>query len=188
MLARQPAGRRRSGRQEPGQGGGLRDQEVRLRHAGPRRRVPVPRLSREGSTCSSSTSPIPSATGTSCPRGVLREPVKHLQAGQLHLPDQVRRQPGLGARGDHKRKVQARRRHHRMRPQAHVPAEDATSGTGAGGSGSPLVAEGPRVLRLQRDSHAGELREVPEGPGALLMGRERFLDHYRYTPEDIDEL
>ena len=76
-----------------------------------------------------------------------------------------------------------------MRAQAPVPAADGREGRARRPAASP--SRGSRAGRIfafcgiaTPESFEKFLRDL----GALLVGRERFLDHYRYTPEDLEEL
>ena len=129
----------------------------------------------------------PFGNGHLLPRGILREPVKHLRrANYIFLTkSNGRRDPeleGLIAR---------------YKPDAdviecaHTPQylQRMDSKAGAAAGREPLTwLKGRRIFAFcgiaTPESFEKFLREL----GALLVGRERYLDHYRYTPEDLQEL
>jgi len=112
-----------------------------------------------------------------------RDPARAREApapGQLHLPDQVEREARPRPRGPDSPSTSPTR-HHRVRAQAPVLQRLDVRPGGAEGR-EPLEWLKGRRSSPSAGSPPGELREVPEDLGALLVGRERFLDHYRYEP------
>jgi tetraacyldisaccharide 4'-kinase len=64
---------------------------------------------------------------------------------------------------------------------------DAEPGAAAGRE--PLSwLKGRRVFAFSGIATPESFEKFLRDLGALLMGRERFLDHYRYTPEDLEGL
>ena len=129
----------------------------------------------------------PFGNGHLLPRGVLREPVKHLRrANYIFLTkSDGSRDSGLEATIT------------RYKPDAdiiecvHRPMylQRMDFGNGATGGREPLSwLKGRRVFAFSGIATPESFERFLRDLGALLMGRERFLDHYRYTPEDIDEL
>ncbi len=129
----------------------------------------------------------PFGNGHLLPRGILREPVKHLRrANYIFLTkSNGRRDPELEAQiARYKPDADVIECAHRPK---YLQRMDAKAGAAAGRE--PLAwLKGRRILAFcgiaTPESFEKFLREL----GALLVGRERFLDHYRYTPEDLEEL
>ena len=129
----------------------------------------------------------PFGNGRLLPRGILREPVKHLRrANYIFLTkSNGRRDPDLEA-------LIAR-----YKPDAdiiectHKPQYfqrlDARAGVQEGRE--PLSwLKGRRVFAFCGIATPESFEKFLRDLGALLVGRERYLDHYRYTPEDLEEL
>ena len=98
----------------------------------------------------------PFGNGRLLPRGILREPVKHLKTGELRLSHQVER-PARCRTGGVDRAQQSRGGHHRVRPQAAVPPALRRGRRGPGRAAAARMAEGPAGVRVQRDRDSGEL-------------------------------
>jgi tetraacyldisaccharide 4'-kinase len=129
----------------------------------------------------------PFGNGRLLPRGVLREPVKHLRRANyifLTKSDGIR-DPELEATiARYKPDADIIECAHR--PQ-YLQRLDAEPGAAAGRE--PLSwLKGRRVFAFSGIATPESFEKFLRDLGALLMGRERFLDHYRYTPEDLDGL
>jgi tetraacyldisaccharide 4'-kinase len=129
----------------------------------------------------------PFGNGHLLPRGILREPVKHIRrANYIFLTkSNGRRDPDLEAViTRHKPDADLIECVHR--PQ-YLQRMDAKPGSADGREPLSWI-KGKRVFAFcgiaTPESFEKFLREL----GALLVGRERYLDHYRYTPEDLEEL
>jgi tetraacyldisaccharide 4'-kinase len=129
----------------------------------------------------------PFGNGRLLPRGILREPVKHLRrASYVFLTkSDGRRDPELEA---------TIARHN---PTAdliecvHRPQYLQRVGTGADDPAGrqPLAwLKGRRVFAFSGIATPESFEKFLRELGALVMGRERFLDHYRYTADDLDAL
>jgi len=129
----------------------------------------------------------PFGNGHMLPRGILREPVKHLKrANYIFLTkSNGRRDTELEALiARHKPDADIIECEHR--PQ-YLQRLDAKPGAAAGRE--PLEwLRGKRVFAFSGIATPESFEKFLRDLGALLVGRERFLDHYRYTPEDLDEL
>jgi hypothetical protein len=75
-----------------------------------------------------------------------------------------------------------------VRPQAPVPAADGREAGRRRGPGALEWLKGRRVFAFSGIATPESFEKFLRDLGALLVGRERFLDHYRYTPEDLEEL
>jgi tetraacyldisaccharide 4'-kinase len=129
----------------------------------------------------------PFGNGLLLPRGILREPVKHLRrANYIFL-----------TKSDGSRDAGLEALISRYNPGAdmiecvHKPQYlqrlDAKPGAAAGRE--PLSwLKGRRIFAFSGIATPESFEKFLRELGALLVGRERFLDHYRYTPEDLDEL
>jgi tetraacyldisaccharide 4'-kinase len=129
----------------------------------------------------------PFGNGNLLPRGILREPVKHLRrANYIFLTkSNGRRDPELEATIA------------RYKPDAdiiecaHKPQylQRLDAKPGAAGAREPLEwLKGRRVFAFSGIATPESFEKFLRDLGALLVGRERFLDHYRYTPEDLEDL
>jgi tetraacyldisaccharide 4'-kinase len=129
----------------------------------------------------------PFGNGHLLPRGILREPVKHLKrANYIFLTK---------SNGQRDRDLEAVIARHKPdadliecahRPK-HLQRLDAAPG--APGGRAPLEwLRGRRVFAFSGIATPESFEKFLRDLGALLVGRERFLDHYRYTPEDLDQL
>jgi len=129
----------------------------------------------------------PFGNGHLLPRGILREPVKHLKrANYIFLTK---------SNGRRDRELEAVIARHKPdadliecahRPK-HLQRLDAAPG--APGAREPLEwLRGKRVFAFSGIATPESFEKFLRDLGALLVGRERFLDHYRYTAEDLDQL
>jgi tetraacyldisaccharide 4'-kinase len=129
----------------------------------------------------------PFGNGHLLPRGILREPIKHVRrADYVFLTkSDGRRDPDLEALiARHNPQADMIECAHRPRYLQRIGTED----------GQPDARRGLEWLRGRRvfafsgiaapDSFEKFLRDL----GALLMGRERFLDHHRYSARDLGAL
>jgi tetraacyldisaccharide 4'-kinase len=129
----------------------------------------------------------PFGNGQLLPRGILREPIKHLRrASYVFLTkSNGQRDPEL------ERVIEEHNPGVDVIECAHRPQYLQRFGGAAdvGSAREPLTfLKGRRVFAFcgiaTPESFEKFLREL----GALLVGRERFLDHYRYADEDLAEL
>jgi tetraacyldisaccharide 4'-kinase len=129
----------------------------------------------------------PFGNGHLLPRGILREPVKHLKrANYIFLTkSNGRRDPELEALiARHKPGADVIECVHRPR---YLQRMDAKPGAEAGRV--PLAwLKGRRIFAFCGIATPESFEKFLRDLGALLVGRERYLDHYRYTPEDLEEL
>jgi tetraacyldisaccharide 4'-kinase len=129
----------------------------------------------------------PFGNGHLLPRGILREPVKHLKrANYIFLTkSNGRRDTDLEAViARHKPDADVIECAHR--PQ-YLQRMDAKPGTAS--SREPLAwLKGRRIFAFSGIATPESFEKFLRDLGALLVGRERFLDHYRYAPEDLEEL
>ena len=129
----------------------------------------------------------PFGNGHLLPRGILREPVKHLsRANYIFLTkSNGRRDPELEALIA-KYKPDADLIECAHRPK-YLQRLDSRVGQLAGRQ--PLEwLKGRRIFAFSGIATPESFEKFLRDLGALLVGRERFLDHYRYTAEDLDEL
>jgi tetraacyldisaccharide 4'-kinase len=125
----------------------------------------------------------PFGNGALLPRGILREPVKHLRRAShiiltksdgtpdAELDELIRRHnPGADV-------IEC----------AHRPGYLQRFGEpGAAGGRVPLAfLKGRRVLAFSGIATPESFEKFLRDLGAALVARERFLDHYRYTAEDL---
>jgi tetraacyldisaccharide 4'-kinase len=129
----------------------------------------------------------PFGNGHLLPRGILREPVKHLKrANYIFLTkSNGRRDTELEAIiARHKPDADVIECAHK--PQ-YLQRMDAKPGAAAGRE--PLAwLKGRRIYAFCGIATPESFEKFLRDLGALLVGRERFLDHYRYAPEDLEEL
>jgi tetraacyldisaccharide 4'-kinase len=127
----------------------------------------------------------PFGNGHLLPRGILREPVKHLKrANYIFLTkSNGRRDPELEALiARHKPDADIIECAHRPK---YLQRLDASPGAGR----EPLEwLKGRRVFAFSGIATPESFEKFLRDLGALLVGRERFLDHYRYTAEDLGDL
>lgn len=129
----------------------------------------------------------PFGNGQLLPRGILREPIKHLRrASYVFLTkSNGRRDPELERLIlDHNPGVDIIECAHQPQYlQRFGTAADAPSGR------EPLTfLKGRRVFAFSGIATPESFEKFLRDLGALLVGRERFLDHYRYADEDLAEL
>jgi tetraacyldisaccharide 4'-kinase len=129
----------------------------------------------------------PFGNGQLLPRGILREPIKHLKrANYVFLTkSNGQRDPDLEAL------IAEHNPHADIIECAHRPqylrrfgvAEDAADAR------EPLTfLKGRRVFAFSGIATPESFEKFLRDLGALLVGRERFLDHYRFDREDLAEL
>ena len=129
----------------------------------------------------------PFGNGRLLPRGILREPVKHLKrANYIFLTK------SNGTRDDDLEAVIARHNPDAdVIECAHKPQylQRLDAAPGAAGGREPLSwLKGRRIFAFSGIATPESFEKFLRDLGALLVGRERYLDHYRYTPEDLDDL
>ncbi len=129
----------------------------------------------------------PFGNGRLLPRGILREPVKHLSRA-----DYVFLTKSDGRRDRDLEELIARHNPQAdviecaHRPQ-HLQRADTDPGDPSGRE--PLSwLKGRRVFAFSGIAVPESFEKFLKELGALSMGRARFLDHYRYSREDLDEL
>jgi len=129
----------------------------------------------------------PFGNGHMLPRGILREPVKHLKrANYIFLTK---------SNGTRDTELEALIAKHRPDADliecAHKPKYlqrlDATPAGSAERQGLEWL-KGRRVFAFSGIATPESFEKFLRDFGALLVGRERFLDHYRYAPEDLEDL
>jgi tetraacyldisaccharide 4'-kinase len=129
----------------------------------------------------------PFGTGRLLPRGILREPIKHLRrANYIFLTK---------SNGQRDLELEALIRRHNPEADliecAHRPQYLQRTGvaTDAPGGRQPLDwLKARRIFAFSGIATPESFEKFLRDLGALVMGRERFLDHYRYTTEDLDDL
>jgi tetraacyldisaccharide 4'-kinase len=129
----------------------------------------------------------PFGNGHMLPRGILREPIKHLKrASYVFLTkSNGRRDTELEALiQEHNPGVDVIECAHR--PQ-YLQRLDVPAGTPDGRV--PLAwLKGRKVVAFSGIATPESFEKFLRDLGALIMARERYLDHYRYTQDDIDGL
>lgn len=142
----------------------------------------------------------PFGNGKLLPRGILREPIKHLRrASYVFLTkSNGQRDPELERLIDeHNPGVDIIECAHRPQylqrfglgaaPAAREPA--ASPSTATPPATEPLAfLKGRRVFAFSGIATPESFEKFLRDLGALLVGRERFPDHYRYEPDDVTEL
>jgi tetraacyldisaccharide 4'-kinase len=129
----------------------------------------------------------PFGNGHLLPRGVLREPIKHLRrASYVFLTK---------SNGERDRELEALIQQHNPGVDiiecAHRPQYLQRFGAAPDEEGrrQPLTwLKGRRVLAFSGIATPESFEKFLRDLGAMLMARERFLDHYRYGQEDLDAL
>ena len=129
----------------------------------------------------------PFGNGQLLPRGILREPIKHLRrASYVFLTkSNGQRDPEL------ERIIEEHNPGVDIIECAHRPKHLQRFGVAADAPGArePLTfLKGKRVFAFSGIATPESFEKFLRDLGALIVGRERFLDHYRYEPEDIAEL
>jgi tetraacyldisaccharide 4'-kinase len=129
----------------------------------------------------------PFGNGHLLPRGILREPIKHLRRASyvfLTKSNGVRDPELERLIGEHAPGVDIIECAHRPQYLRRFsgPAE-------SGSDREPLsYLKGRRVFAFSGIATPESFEKFLRDLGALLVGRERFLDHYRYAAEDLSEL
>jgi tetraacyldisaccharide 4'-kinase len=130
----------------------------------------------------------PFGNGHLLPRGILREPVKHLKrASYVFLTK---------SNGRRDTELEALIQEHNPGVDviecAHRPKYlKLLGGSGAPGAGDevPLAwLKGRKVVAFSGIATPESFEKFLRDLGALIMARERFLDHYRYQDDDLAEL
>ena len=129
----------------------------------------------------------PFGNGHLLPRGVLREPIKHLRrASYVFLTK---------SNGQRDVELEALIQKHNPGVDviecAHRPQYLQRFDVAPGGEGGrmPLTwLKGRRVVAFSGIATPESFEKFLRDLGVLLMARERYLDHYRYTEEDLVEL
>ncbi len=129
----------------------------------------------------------PFGNGHMLPRGILREPIKHLKrASYVFLTkSNGQRDPEL------ERLIEEHNPGVDIIECAHRPQYLQRFGVAADAPGAraPLTfLKGKRVFAFSGIATPESFEKFLRDLGALLVGRERFLDHYRYQDEDLAEL
>ncbi|MDO8542727.1 MAG: tetraacyldisaccharide 4'-kinase [Opitutaceae bacterium] len=129
----------------------------------------------------------PFGNGHLLPRGILREPIKHVRRASyvfLTKSNGVRDRELEQLIDTHNPGVD-------IIECAHRPQYLQRFGLllNAAGAREPLVfLKGKRVFAFSGIATPESFEKFLRDLGAMLVGRERFLDHYRYEPEDIEGL
>lgn len=129
----------------------------------------------------------PFGNGRILPRGILREPVKHLRrANYIFLTkSNGRRDPDLEALiAQHNPGADLIECAHR--PQ--YLQEAGRTPESAEGRQPLAWLKGRRVFAFSGIAAPESFEKFLRDLGAMVMGRERFLDHYRYSAEELSEL
>jgi tetraacyldisaccharide 4'-kinase len=129
----------------------------------------------------------PFGNGHLLPRGILREPIKHLRrASYIFLTK---------SNGERDPELEALIRSHNPEADliecAHRPQYLQRFGVAldAPGAREPLsFLKGKRVFAFCGIATPESFEKFLRDLGALLVGRERYLDHYRYEESDLAEL
>jgi tetraacyldisaccharide 4'-kinase len=129
----------------------------------------------------------PFGNGHLLPRGILREPVKHLRrASYVFLTK---------SNGERDAELEATIKQHNPEADiiecAHRARYLQRFGVPANSSEQrePLTfLKGRRVLAFSGIATPESFEKFLRDLGALIVARERFLDHYRYAPEDLADL
>lgn len=129
----------------------------------------------------------PFGNGHLLPRGVLREPLKHLRrASYIFLTKSngqrdhdleaiiTRAHPGVDL-------IECAHRPKYLQPLGLPPDS-------VGGHVPLTYLKGRRVFAFSGIATPESFEKFLRDLGALVVGRERFLDHYRYSDEDLDEM
>ncbi len=126
----------------------------------------------------------PFGNGHLLPRGILREPIKHLKrASYVFLTK---------SNGQRDPELEALIKEHNPQADiiecAHRPQHLQRFGAApdAPGAREPLAfLKGRRVFAFSGIATPESFEKFLRDLGALIVGRERFLDHYRFEPEDL---
>ncbi|MSU69606.1 MAG: tetraacyldisaccharide 4'-kinase [Opitutaceae bacterium] len=129
----------------------------------------------------------PFGNGHLLPRGVLREPIKHLRRASYVFLTKSNGQRDVELEAliqEHNPGVDVIECAHR--PQ-YLQRFDVAPG-GEGGRMPLTWLKGRRVVAFSGIATPESFEKFLRDLGVLLMARERYLDHYRYTEEDLVEL
>jgi tetraacyldisaccharide 4'-kinase len=129
----------------------------------------------------------PFGNGHLLPRGILREPIKHLKrASYVFLTK---------SNGERDTDLEALIKKHNPEVDiiecAHQPKHLQRFGVAADAPGArePLTfLKGRRVMAFSGIATPESFEKFLRDLGALIVARERFLDHYRYADEDFEAL
>src|SRR5437868_4085642 len=129
----------------------------------------------------------PFGNGYLLPRGILREPVKHLKRASYVFLTKSNGQRDLDLEAsikEHNPEVDIIECAHRPQYLQRFGTTDDSPG-----SRQPLsYLKGRRVYAFSGIATPESFEKFLRDLGALIVGRERFLDHYRYAEEDLAEL
>lgn len=126
----------------------------------------------------------PFGNGHLLPRGILREPVKHLSRASYVFLTKSNGQRDFELE-------QTIARHHPSADIvecAHRPQYLQRVGAGAEARQPLAWLKGRRVAAFSGIATPESFEKFLRDLGAVLMARERFLDHYRYERSDLDDL
>ncbi len=129
----------------------------------------------------------PFGNGHLLPRGILREPIKHLKRASyvfLTKSNGERDQDLEHVIEEHNPGVDIIECAHRPQYLRHFGVADGAPGARVALS----FLKGRRVLAFSGIATPESFEKFLRDLGALLVGRERFLDHYRFGDEDLAEL
>ena len=127
----------------------------------------------------------PFGNGHLLPRGILREPIKHLKrASYVFLTK---------SNGTRDAELESLIQEHNpgvdMIECAHRPKHLQRFGPGPANATEPLTfLKGRRVFAFSGIATPESFEKFLRDLGALIVGRERFLDHYRFEAGDLAEL
>jgi len=132
----------------------------------------------------------PFGNGNLLPRGILREPIKHLNRASYVFLTKSNGRRDL----DLEDLIKSHNPHADIIECAHRPKHLVRFGVGGGGGGGDAAADGQRPLEFLRGKRAGVFSgiAVPEGfekfvrdLGGNIVFTRRYLDHYRFTYDDF---
>lgn len=129
----------------------------------------------------------PFGNGHLLPRGILREPIKHLRRASYVFLTKSNGERDLELEGiiaEHNPGVDLIECAHRPRYLQRFGA----AGCDAAAREPLSFLKGRRVFAFSGIATPESFEKFLRDLGALLVGRERFLDHYRYGAEDLSEL
>jgi tetraacyldisaccharide 4'-kinase len=126
------------------------------------------------------TNPI--GNGHLLPRGILREPVKHLKRASYVFLTKSNGEPELEAL------IQEQNPGVDVIECAHRPQYLQRYGSGTEDRQLLSWLKGRRVVAFSGIATPESFEKFLRDLGALIMARERYLDHYRYQEDDLAEL
>lgn len=129
----------------------------------------------------------PFGNGHLLPRGILREPVKHLRRASYVFLTKSNGQRDT----ELERIIQEHNPGVDVIECAHRPQylqRFGTSGSGPGDREPLNFLKGRRVFAFSGIATPESFEKFLRDLGAVLVGRERFLDHYRYGEDEVAEL